>query len=209
MKWKILQPDLTLVQKIRDHLECHPITAKVLANRNISTLSQASEYFQPRLDILPSPMRLQGMAAATQRIHAGLKHQEKILVFGDYDADGVTATALLVDFLASAGAMVCAHIPHRIEEGYGLQPKHINQIAAPKNIGLIITVDCGSSSHEAVDAAKRFGIDVIITDHHNIDSPPDALAVINPKLPGEPCDLASLAGVGVAFYLTIGLRMVR
>jgi single-stranded-DNA-specific exonuclease len=208
LKWKILQPDPTLVQKIREHLKCHAITAKLLANRNICTLSQASEYFQSRLDLLPSPMQLTGMAAATQRIHTALERQEKILVFGDYDADGVTATALLVDFLAGAGAMVCAHIPHRIEEGYGLQPKHINQIAAPRSIGLIITVDCGSSSHEAIDAARRFGIDVIVTDHHNIDSPPAALAVINPKLPGEPCDLAGLAGVGVAFYLTIGLRMV-
>ncbi len=208
LKWKILRPDAALVQKLRDDLNCHPITAKVLANRNISTRLQASEYFQPRLDILPSPMQMKGMAEATRRIQAALARKEKILVFGDYDADGVTATALLVDFLAGAGAIVCAHIPHRIEEGYGLQPKHINQIAAPRSIGLIITVDCGSSSHEAVDAAKRFGIDVIVTDHHNIDSPPDALAVINPKLPGEPCDLAGLAGVGVAFYLTIGLRMV-
>lgn len=207
-KWEILQPDMTLVKKIRDHLDCHPITAKVLANRNITTPAQASDFFQPSLEILPSPMDLTGMAAATQRILAALEHQERIMVFGDYDADGVTATALLVDFLTCAGARVNAHIPHRIEEGYGLQPKHINQLAAPQRIGLIITVDCGSSSHEAVEAAKRFGIDVIITDHHNIDAPPDALAVINPKQSGEPEILASLAGVGVAFYLAIGLRMV-
>lgn len=207
-KWKILQPDPALVQKIQDHLKCHPVTARVLANRNIRTLSEASEYFQPSLDCLPSPMKLKGMAEATRRIHTALERNEKILVFGDYDADGVTATALLVDFLAAAGAAVQAHIPHRVDEGYGLQPKHINQIAAPRNIGLIITVDCGSSSHEAVDAARRFGIDIIITDHHNIESPPDALEVINPKLPGEPDDLAALAGVGVAFYLTIGLRML-
>jgi single-stranded-DNA-specific exonuclease len=208
LEWKILQPNLSLVQKLRDHLGCHPITAKVLANRNIKSLAEACDFFQPSLDILPSPMDLGGMQTATQRIQAALERQERILVFGDYDADGVTATALLVDFLTCAGAKVYAHIPHRVEEGYGLQPKHINQLAAPQRIDLIITVDCGSSSHEAVKAAKRFGIDVIITDHHNIDTPPDALAVINPKLPGEPNDLASLAGVGVAFYLAIGLRMV-
>jgi single-stranded-DNA-specific exonuclease len=207
-KWEILQPNMTLVQKIRDHLDCHPITAKVLANRNITSPAQASDFFQPSLEILPSPMGLKGMETAIQRIRAAIEGQEKILVFGDYDADGVTATAVLVNFLTCAGAKVYAHIPHRIEEGYGLQPKHINQLAAPQRIGLIITVDCGSSSHEAVRAAKRFGIDVIITDHHNIDAPPDALAVINPKLPGEPGDLTSLAGVGVAYYLVIGLRMV-
>jgi single-stranded-DNA-specific exonuclease len=207
-KWEILRPNLILVQKIRDHLGCHPITAKVLANRNIKTVAQASDFFQPSLAILPSPMDLKGMESAVQRIRIALEREEKIMVFGDYDADGVTATVLLVDFLTRAGAKVFAHIPHRVEEGYGLQPKHINQLAAPRRIGLIITVDCGSSSHEAVRAAKRFGIDVIITDHHNIDMPPEALAVINPKLPGEPEDLKSLAGVGVAFYLVIGLRMM-
>jgi single-stranded-DNA-specific exonuclease len=208
LKWEILQPDMILVQEISESLGCHPITAKVLANRNIQTLAQASDFFQPSLDILPSPMDLKGMESAAQRIQVAIERQEKIMVFGDYDADGVTAAALLVDFLAHAGAKVFAHIPHRVEEGYGLQPKHINQLAAPRHVGLIITVDCGSSSHEAVRAANRFGIDVIITDHHNIDTPPEALVVINPKLPGEPEDLASLAGVGVAFYLVIGLRMV-
>jgi single-stranded-DNA-specific exonuclease len=207
-KWEILRPDMTLVQKLSDHLGCHPITAKVLANRNIKTVAQASDFFKPSLAILPSPMDLKGMASAVQRIRIALEREEKIMVFGDYDADGVTATALIVDFLTRAGAKVIAHIPHRVEEGYGLQPKHINQLAAPRRVGLIITVDCGSSSHEAVRAAKRFGIDVIITDHHNIDTPPEALAVINPKLPGEPEDLTSLAGVGVAYYLVIGLRMV-
>jgi single-stranded-DNA-specific exonuclease len=208
LRWEILQPNMTLVQKISDHLGCHPITAKVLANRNITTPAQASDFFQPSLGILPSPMNLNGMEKATMRICAALERKERIMVFGDYDADGVTATTLLVDFLTHAGARVYAHIPHRIEEGYGLQPKHINQLAAPQRIELIITVDCGSSSHEAVKAAKRFGIDVIITDHHNIDAPPEALAVINPKLPGEPENLTSLAGVGVAYYLVIGLRMV-
>ena len=206
-EWKIRQPESQLIHQIQAHLNCHPVTARVLANRNIVTLTQASDFFQPRLATLPSPMLLQGMAAATQRIRTALEHNERILVFGDYDVDGATATALLVNFLECAGADVFAHIPHRIAEGYGLQPKHINQIAAPGNTGLIITVDCGSSSHDAVKAAARFGIDVIITDHHNIDSPPEALAVINPKLPGEPDELAGLAGVGVAFYLAIGLRM--
>jgi single-stranded-DNA-specific exonuclease len=208
LKWEILQPNMMLVQKIRNHLGCHPIIAKVLANRNITTPAQANAFFQPRLEILPSPMVLNDMEKATRRICTALERQERIMVFGDYDADGVTATALLVDFLTYAGAKVFAHIPHRIEEGYGLQPKHINQLAAPQRTGLIITVDCGSSSHEAVKAAERFGIDVIITDHHNIEAPPDALAVINPKMPGEPEDLTALAGVGVAYYLVIGLRMV-
>ncbi len=208
MQWKILQPDPAKVEAIRQHLNCHPITATVLANRNIESPPQADRFLQPTLDALPSPMELHGMEAATRRILAAMQHKEKILIFGDYDADGVTATALLSQFLRSAGADVMVHIPHRIEEGYGLQPKHINQLAAPQKVGLIITVDNGSSSHAAVAAARRFGIDVIITDHHNFETLPDAEAVINPKLGGQPPELAELAGVGVAFYLTIGLRMV-
>ncbi|MEJ2156368.1 MAG: single-stranded-DNA-specific exonuclease RecJ [Desulfobacteraceae bacterium] len=208
MQWKILQPDPAKVEAIRQHLNCHPITATVLANRNIETPPQADRFLQPTLDALPSPMGLHGMEAATRRILAAMQRKEKILIFGDYDADGVTATALLSQFFRSAGADVMVHIPHRIEEGYGLQPKHINQLAAPQKVGLIITVDNGSSSHAAVAAAERFGIDVIITDHHNFETLPDAEAVINPKLEGQPPELAELAGVGVAFYLAIGLRMV-
>jgi single-stranded-DNA-specific exonuclease len=208
MQWKISQPDDALVRQLQQHLKCHPITATVLANRGINSAEQADRFMQPRLEQLPSPMELKGMQAATQRILSALQHDEKILVFGDYDADGVTATALLVNFLKAAGARVSAHVPHRIDEGYGLQPMHINQLATPNDIRLIITVDCGSSGHQAVTAAQRFGVDVIVTDHHNIDTAPDACAVINPKLPGQPETLFDLAGVGVAFYLAIGLRMV-
>ncbi len=208
MQWKILQPDPAKVQAIQEHLNCHPITATVLANRNIETRDQADLFLHPSLDALPAPMGLDGMQAATARILSAMKRQERILIFGDYDADGVTATALLAHFLRSAGADVMVHIPHRIDEGYGLQAKHINQLAAPQKIDLIVTVDNGSSSHEAVEAAKRFGIDVVITDHHNFETLPDAEAVINPKIGGQPHELNGLAGVGVAFYLTIGLRMV-
>jgi single-stranded-DNA-specific exonuclease len=208
MQWKILQPDPAKVKAIQEHLNCHPITATVLANRNIETPPDVDLFLHPALDTLPDPMRLDGMQAATQRILTAMQRREKILVFGDYDADGVTATALLSHFLRSAGADVSVHIPHRINEGYGLQAKHINQLAAPQSIGLIITVDNGSSSHTAVSAAKRFGIDVIITDHHKFEDLPDAEAVINPMLAGQPPELTGLAGVGVAFYLAIGVRMV-
>ena len=208
MQCEILQPDPELVRQIQHQLDCHPILATVLANRNLASAGQAADFLDPTLQSLPNPMELTGMREAADRIHAAMKNNERILVFGDYDADGVTATAVLVGFLRCAGADVCAHLPHRMLEGYGLQPDHITQLVVPKKIGLIITVDCGSSSHEAVEAAKRFGIDVIVTDHHNIESRPDAVAVINPKLPRQPESLVPLAGVGVAFYLTIGLRMI-
>ncbi len=208
MQCDILQPDQDLVRRIQQHFDCHPMLATVLANRNIGTVRHASEFLQPTFQSLPNPMELSGMCEATDRICDALQKNERILVFGDYDADGVTATAVLVTFLKCAGANVQVHLPHRTMEGYGLQPKHITQLAIPQKIDLIVTVDCGSSSHDAVDAAKRFGIDVIITDHHNIETKPEAFAVINPKLPQQPESLGNLAGVGVAFYLVIGLRMV-
>lgn len=207
MQCDILQPEQDLVRRIQKHLGCHPLLATVLVNRNIETGRQASEFLQPTLQSLPNPMELSGMREATDRICDALQKNERILVFGDYDADGVTASAVLVSFLKCAGANVLIHLPHRTIEGYGLQTKHITQLAIPQKIDLIVTVDCGSSSHDAIEAAKRFGIDVIITDHHNIETKPESVAVINPKLPQQPKSLVNLAGVGVAFYLVIGLRM--
>lgn len=208
MQCEISQPDQDLVRRIQQQLDCHPILATVLANRSIATARHAADFLQPSFQSLPNPMKLSGMREATDRVYDALQKNERILVFGDYDADGVTATAVLSTFLKCAGADVLVHLPHRTTEGYGLQPKHINQLAIPQKIALIVTVDCGSSSHDAVEAAKRFGIDVIITDHHNIETKPEAFAVINPKLPQQPESLVNLSGVGVAFYLAIGLRMV-
>jgi single-stranded-DNA-specific exonuclease len=207
MQWRILQPDRNLVRKIQQGLQCHPITATILANRNIDSVHQAVHFMQPSLESLPDPTTLKGIATAVDRIVRALCRQEKIMVFGDYDADGITATAVMVNFLKAAGADVFYHLPHRVDEGYGLSPMHIMQLAVPQRAALIITVDCGSSSFDAVTAANRFGIDVIISDHHNIDgSVPDALTVINPKMAGQPAELSDLAGVGVAFYLVIALR---
>jgi single-stranded-DNA-specific exonuclease len=147
------------------------------------------------------------MDAAVERIVPAIMHKEKILIFGDYDVDGITATTILLDFLRSVGAHVSYYIPHRINEGFGLKKNHISDTALPNGINLIITVDCGSDSHEAVEAARKAGIDVIITDHHIIsDRIPPAVAVVNPKQDDCPSGFHDLAGVGVAFYLLICLR---
>lgn len=207
MQWRILQPDRQLVREIQQGLQCHPVTAAILANRNIGSLHQARDFMQANLENLPPPTTLRGIPKAVDRIVRALHHREKIMVFGDYDADGITATAVMVNFLKAAGADVFHHLPHRVKEGYGLSPTHITQMAVPRRAGLIITVDCGSSSFDAVAAAGRFGIDVIVSDHHSIDGDlPDALVVINPKMAGQPAQLCDLAGVGVAFYLVIALR---
>jgi single-stranded-DNA-specific exonuclease len=207
-QWDILQPDQDRVREIQQTLECQAITATVIANRKFGSVDRVMEFIHPTLQQLPSPFQLDGMEAAVERICHAVEKGEPILVIGDYDADGVTATAVITGFLRASGARVEAHIPHRIHEGYGFDPRHVVQVANPMKAGLIITVDCGSSSHEAVAAANRFGIDAIITDHHNIEgSLPDAQVIINPKSIGQPPEFKDLAGVGVAFYLTVALRM--
>lgn len=147
------------------------------------------------------------MDVAVDRLSRAITDGEVIFICGDYDADGITSTALLITFLKSAGARVAWHLPHRVSDGYGFHPSQVKEHAKPAGAGVIITVDCGSTSFEAVEEARACGIDVIITDHHTTgDSLPDALAIINPKQPSCESEMNDLAGVGVAFYLAVALR---
>jgi single-stranded-DNA-specific exonuclease len=206
-EWQILQPDIHLVEKLCGILKCHPIVASILVNRNITSAEDVSNFFNTSLDQLSPPFSLKDMDAAVDRILEAIARKEKILIFGDYDVDGITATTLLLEFLRSVDADVSYYIPHRIEEGFGLKKNHISDVAMPNGIHLIITVDCGSEGQDAVKAARNAGIDVIITDHHMIsDTIPPAIAVINPKRNDCPSGFRDLAGVGVAFYLLICLR---
>ena len=205
--WQMLNPDFVQVHELSQKLSCHAVTASVLINRNISDLKAAEEFLDPSLNNLRSPFSLLDLDIAISRIYKAILGKEKILIFGDYDVDGVTATVILLNFLRYAGADVSYYIPHRVTEGYSIQPAHISSYARPRKIDLIITADCGSDGHEAVSAANRCGIDMIITDHHTIaENIPPALAVINPKRRGCPAGLQMLAGVGVAFFLLICLR---
>jgi single-stranded-DNA-specific exonuclease len=205
--WHMLQPDPAIVQELSQNLNCHPATARVLVNRNIKTRADAGRFLDVSLNGLRPPSSLKDTDLAVKRIYEAITARQKILIFGDYDVDGITATVILLNFLRYAGADVTYYIPHRINEGYSIQPRHISHYARPGQFDLIITADCGSGSHQAVAAARKSGIDMIITDHHNIgaDLPP-ALAVINPKRSDCPAGLQDLAGVGVAFFLLICLR---
>ena len=205
--WHLLQPDAEMAKKLCAGLHCHPITAAVLINRNLTSVEAASGFLAPSLRKIRSPFALQDMDAAVKRIYRAVTHNEKILIFGDYDVDGITATAVLLDFLRHAEADVSYYIPHRLKEGYSLQPRHIANHVLPNRYRLIITADCGSGSHEAIAAARKDGIDVIVTDHHEVSGKiPWAAAVLNPKRPDCSSGMEALAGVGVAFALIIGLR---
>lgn len=168
---------------------------------------EAAEFLNVSLNNLSSPFDLKDMEAAVERIYRAIAAREKILLFGDYDVDGITSTAILLVFFERIGADITAYIPHRLKEGYGLKAFHITHLARLNKIDLIITADCGSTNFEAAAKARDIGIDVIITDHHNIgEKIPAALAVINPKRHDCTAGLEKLAGVGVAFTLIICLR---
>ena len=206
-EWQILRPDPGAVEKLAGILKCHPAIAAILINRNISSPEDVSNFLSASVNHLSPPFTLKDMDVAIHRILKAINRNEKILIFGDYDVDGITATTILLEFFRSVGADVSYYIPHRITEGYGLQRSHITTYALAKKINLIITVDCGSGSHNAVAAANAAGIDVIITDHHMMpDTLPPAVAVINPKRQDCPSGFDDLAGVGVAFYLLVCLR---
>ncbi len=205
--WRICQPDTRLVQHLCNTLHCSPIVAAILVNRELVTPKDALKYMHPQLGQLRSPNNLKDMEPAVARIARAITTQEKILIFGDYDVDGITSAAILHDFLQQSGADVSYYLPHRIKEGYSLKPEHIDRIAVPGGVSLIITADCGSNSHAAVKRANRAGIDVVVTDHHQVSDPlPAAAAMVNPQRPDCPAGFEHLAGVGVAMALLICLR---
>jgi single-stranded-DNA-specific exonuclease len=206
-KWQLLKPDAEAVKNMSRHLPCHPITAAVLINRKLTSLRQATDFLTSSLDMMRSPFALKDMEVAVNRIYRAIAEKENILIFGDYDVDGISATAVMLEFFKHTGARVSCYIPHRLKEGYSLQPQHIHNHALPNQIRLIITADCGSGSHDAIVAARRSGIDVIVTDHHRLlEQIPPAAAVINPKRRDCASGMEALSGVGVAFALIIALR---
>lgn len=184
-----------------------PAVAVILLNRGIKTERQVMSYLKKGLDGVHNPFLLNDMQKAVDRILKSVSAHEKITVYGDYDADGVTSTAILYKFLRSIGANAEYYIPDRISEGYGLNIKAINRLAK-NGTKLMITVDCGITSVGEVEFAKTQGISVIITDHHTCkEELPRAEAVINPKRPDSTYPFDGLAGVGVAFKLILALAV--
>jgi len=197
----------TLIHTIAEQLGCSPIIATILVNRGIYSAEMAERFLNPSLAHLRPPFEMKDMDKAVRRIAAAVEKKENILIFGDYDVDGVTSTVLLYEFLKGLDSRVRSYIPHRRKEGYGLRSSHIFEVAIPQKTNLIITADCGSTSYNAVSKAHLEGIDIVITDHHNITAlPPEAAAVVNPKRHDCVAGFEHLSGVGVAFCLLICLR---
>ncbi len=189
-----------------DELEVGPITARVLVARDWREPAAVKRFLRPRLSDLPLPKKLCDAERAARRVADAVADGEPIAVHGDYDADGVTAAALLVEFLGAMGGSAAAYIPSRFEHGYGFAAESARELAA-RGCKLLLTVDCGVNDHEAVRAANELGMEVIITDHHEIAGGlPPALAVVNPHRPECGFHEERLAGVGVAFFVAAAVR---
>ena len=179
--------------------------AKILNVRNITDMTSVKKYFSDEYEEGYDPFLMHDMQKAVDRINEAIENEEKILVYGDYDADGITSTVLLVETLISMGANVSSYIPNRFEEGYGPNKEAFTKIIN-SGITLIITVDNGIAGVEEVDLANELGCDVIVTDHHKIqDTIPNAYAIIHPEHPEGNYPFKKLAGVGVAFKLAHAL----
>jgi len=182
------------------------LTYQILRNRGIATPEEARRFLHPTLSDLPDPLAMKDMEKAARRIIQALQQGEKIHLFGDYDVDGTTAVAVLFLFLKKAGGRVDFTLPHRLREGYGLNLEAMKKVHA-SGTRLVITADCGISSGEEIRWSQEQGMDIIVTDHHEIPEVlPPALAILNPKQRDCGYPFKGLAGVGVAFNLVIALR---
>jgi single-stranded-DNA-specific exonuclease len=205
-KWIIASNNKEVTGDLSKRLGVHPITAQILANRGITTSDEAQIFLNPKLSYLPDPSLLPDMEKAVARVFQAIAGNEKIAIFGDYDTDGVTSTALLVRFFRECGVTADSYIPNRLSEGYGLSKAGIDKLGE-RGTKLIITADNGTNANETINYANSLGIDVIVTDHHEVTGAlPQAIAIINPKRLNETSEFRNLAGVGVAFYFACGLR---
>lgn len=204
-KWHIQKPDDQIVQTLTTGLGLSTMAAKILAARGFTSIEQATSWLHMDEQAIHDPFLMNGMDEAVFRIEQALDEGEKILVYGDYDADGVTSTKVLLDVLYDLGADVIFKIPNRFTHGYG---PHIDlfQEAYDEGVRLIITVDNGISAVDQVRYAKDLGMDVIITDHHEPgDVLPEADVILHPRVPEDSYPFGELAGVGVAFKLAHAL----
>ncbi len=180
--------------------------AKILANRGITGSEHAEIFLRSALTDLHEPFLLPDMEKAVRRIIRALRSDEVIVVYGDYDADGITATSLLVKFFHDIGKQARYHIPKRLEDGYGISVSALKKIKA-EGASLVVTVDCGISSVPEMEAARAMGLDVVITDHHEPpETLPEAVAVVNPRLRGGGYPFKGLAGVGIALKLVQAIK---
>ncbi len=197
-RWNLLSHDDKAVLALSGAINVTLPVARALFSRGIQTFDEAKNFFRSSIEHLPSPFLLQDMKKAVERVCLAVNGHEKIMLYGDYDVDGTTGTALLFLFLKELGAEVSYYINDRFAEGYGISTEGIDS-AVEQGINLIITIDCGIRENEEIGRCAGFGIDVIVCDHHEPDVLPPAYAILNPKVSGSTYPFRELCGCGVAF----------
>lgn len=201
--WKFRQADSKVIDRLIKNHRVDPIVARILAQRGIEEPVRVERFLFPDLKRLTEPEAVPGVAQAADVIGDAIRNNRTIIIYSDYDVDGVCGLTILSECLRMAGAKtVVPYIPHRIEEGYGLNLDAIRSLAAENPGALLVTIDCGITAVEPVAEARRLGLDVIVTDHHSFkETLPQANVLVHPQLPGGDPAIASLCGAGVAFKL--------
>jgi single-stranded-DNA-specific exonuclease len=207
--WKVAEDINSIAVQLAKQLEISPLLGQLLYNRGITEQAKAEAFLMPALNQLHNPFLFKDMERTVERLKRAIDNQETVLIYGDYDVDGITSISLMIRVLSKClPGKLLYYIPKRLEEGYGLHLSSLDKALA-KGVALIITVDCGISAVEEANYLKSKGIDLIITDHHEPqEALPDAYAIIDPKLPSSGYPFHQLAGVGVAFKLLQGLATI-
>jgi single-stranded-DNA-specific exonuclease len=206
--WTLLPHDRAAIERLAQSLRVSPIVAQLLLNRRVAEPAQAERFLHCPLKGLHEPEQLPGVDAACDRLLSAIRDQRRICVYGDYDVDGVAATAILLTTLKLLGGRAEFHVPHRLEDGYGVNCAALQKLAAT-GVQVIVTVDCGIASVAEAEEARRLGLEFIVTDHHEPKSSlPLAVALVHPRLPtadGRLYPCGNLCGAGVAFKLAWAL----
>ncbi len=207
--WKIKEVDLQKVQQLNKEQNIPSVISAVLINRGLDNPVVINKFFNPSIDNLYNPFLMSDMDKAVNRLKKAISNKEKIVILGDYDVDGTTATAFLYLFLQEIGLEVSYYIPDREKEGYGVSNRGID-FAIKSSANLIITCDCGINSINEIEYANKNNIDIIVTDHHEpAEVLPDALAVLDPKRKDDIYPFKELCGIGVAFKMLYGLSIAN
>ncbi len=204
-RWRILPHDIDQIAQLERSAEVSPVVARLLVGRGIYDPAEVKQFLGPKLTDLRDPELLPGVEKAADCIFAAVKNKSRIVIYGDYDCDGMTSTAILYRCLGLLGADVGYYVPSRLEEGYGLNHEAIRTLAK-RGTKMVITVDCGIASVDEAQTALEVGIELVITDHHEMgETLPEAAALVHPRLPGGDYPFGGLCGAAVAFKLAWAL----
>src|SRR5712691_5769982 len=201
-RWSVAPAQPALAKLLANELNIGSLLAQCLLNRGLSEPEGISRFLQPKLKQLADPFLLPNMEAAFARLFCARNRGERLVIFGDYDVDGVTATTLLTEVLRALGWTVDYYLPHRMEEGYGLSRSGVENCLKKFPVTLLLAVDCGSTAVETIHWLQEQGTDVLVLDHHQVSSPPPkAVALVNPQLQSTPPLFHELCSVGLAFKM--------